>query len=905
VPEASGGAARRAARAALRLALLTWPAQRRRRDGGSLVDAFLDDARAAGWAPIRLAGEVFVECAVLSWSGMSMRVSHAVETWGRDIASDVRLAARGLRRSPGFTAAAVTTLALGVGANAAVFELVDRTLLRSTGYAEPDRLFFVWNSIGGSEVRERVAAPDVAVFREEASDVAEFAFVNRVTDGAIERSAGDGAEHVRVAAVSANLFELLGVDAEVGRALGEADGRVSVDSEDASPVVVLSDAVWRRIFGGDRTIVGASVLLNGRAADVVGVLPTDFRLDFPPESGVASAADVWVPFRVPLEQVRRADGRRVDQDSDNTGAVLGRLAPGVTLAGASERMRRVAARLRDRLPEYREADLDVFLRPLQRDATAHARPLLGALVAGVLLVLLVTCLNLSTLLRARAARRAPELAVQVALGAGRARIARRLAVEGIVLGVMGVISALVVARFAAPALQAALPGALSGGPSEAAGLRTFGALAVAGVAVTVSLSLLPTLRAFGSSIGSGDWMRGGRSGVRGRGRSVALQVAASAVLLLGVGLLSRSATALGRVDPGFDAQQALTFSLSLRSPGSYRGPGDRARLMRNIEAAIAELGGVSAVGLTGHLPLSGRHWTQPYGLPGQPPSEWPANRADFRTVSSGYFRAMGVRILEGRGFSPDEDLYEERRVVVVDETLARRVSPSGSAVGEVIGIPLDGSEVAAEIVGVVGHVRHTSLSVEGRETVFVPYRQEASRDVSFVVRTRGEPASLAPMVRTTVRRLDPGLALYDFETLEAYVDSQIAPVRFGVSVLGAFSLLALLAASVGLYGVVALEVTSRTRDIGLRMAVGATRADVLRSVLMFGLRLGTIGLWLGAIAGFALWRLLRSLFYGVEILDPLHWIAVAGAVSLTVVLASLAPALRAAKLDPTTALRAN
>jgi predicted permease len=386
---------------------------------------------------------------------------------------------------------------------------------------------------------------------------------------------------------------------------------------------------------------------------------------------------------------------------------------------------------------------------------------------------------------------------------------------------------------------------------------------------------------------------------------VIVQVSVSLILLLGVGLLSRTAAALRSVDPGFGVEQALTFSLSLRSPGAYRSPGDRARLMRSIESSVGEISGVTAVGLTGHLPLSGRHWTQPYGLPGQPVSEWARNRADFRTVTSGYFPAMEVEILEGRGFLPDEDLHEERRVVVVDESFARRVSATGSAVGALVGIPLDGSEISAEIVGVVRHVRHASLSVDGRETVFVPYRQEASREVSFVVRTRGEPGVLAPLVRSTVREIDPTLALYGFETLEAYVEAQIAPVRFGVSVLGAFSLLALLAAWTGLYGVVALEVTSRTRDIGLRMAVGATRVAVLRSVLAFGLRLGAIGLVAGGFAGFALWGALRSLLYGVEILDPLHWLAVTGIVGVTVVLASLAPAFRAARLDPTEALRAD
>ena len=326
--------------------------------------------------------------------------------------------------------------------------------------------------------------------------------------------------------------------------------------------------------------------------------------------------------------------------------------------------------------------------------------------------------------------------------------------------------------------------------------------------------------------------------------------------------------------------------------------------MQELTEGVRGLPGVVAVGLVGELPLAGGRWTQPYGLPGQSADEWVDNRADFRVVTSGYFEALGVRLVDGREFTADEDVNEDRRVVVVDDKLARRVAPGGSAVGERIGLPLDGSAVMAEIVGVVEHVRHDALAFDGREALYVPYRQEASRDVAFVVRTDRQPEVLVPLLRDRVRALDPQVPIYDVRTMTEYVDAQIAPTRFAFTLVGAFGVLTLLAAAVGLYGLISFEITRRTADIGLRLAIGASASEVRLSFLRYGLRLGLIGLAAGGLMAAGVVIAFAPWFRGVPVFAPGPWMATATLVLFVVVGASWAPASRASRLDPVEALRA-
>jgi predicted permease len=825
-------------------------------------------------------------------------------------ALDLRSAARGLRRSPGFTAAVVATLALGIGANAAVFGLVDRVLLRPPPYERPDELVLVWATLGSSGERAPVPAPDAAMVEERASSLLALGFMGRAADGTLAPEEDETPEHVVVARVTPDLFDVLGVTVARGRGFRDEDVPAAAADADgvAPPTVLVSDEAWRRVFRADPSLPGRTVRLNGRPAVVVGVLPAGFHLALPPSAGIGARVDVWVPLRIPLGQVGRADGRLVDQDTDNTGAVVARLAPGATLDRVQDDLDRVVAELRAEAPGYAAVDYGLVARPLQSDATAHAKGLLVALLAGAAGVLVVACLSLSALLLARGLAREGELAVRAALGASRGRLFRHLLGESLLLLAAGGALALLVASEAGRALATLVPPGLAspGDPPPGWRLPAFAAAATA--------CALPLFAAI-AGVEAGLLSRGRRAGAlltrgrfrRGRAREVLVvaEVAVSLVLVLGAGLLLRTARELGAVHPGFTADRALGFDVSIRIDGAYQGPAERARLVRSLEEAVRAVPGIRAVGLTGALPLSGRRWAQPWGLPGQAPSAWGTEgRADFRVITSGYFEAMGTRLLAGRSFSADEDLDERQRVVIVDEALAERIA-GRSALGTAIGIPLDGRAVEARVVGIVESVRHEDLGTPGRGTIYIPYRQEASRDVSFVLRSEGDPAAVAPAVRRAVLAVEPRLGVYGMRTVTDLVDAELGPARFGLTLLSAYSAMGLLAAALGLYGVVAWEAGRRTRDLGVRMALGATSAGIRRTVLAAGLKLSATGILCGALLAALALGGLRRLVFGVEVTDPVTW---AGAVALVVAVTLLAcwmPAARAARLDPVTALRAD
>ncbi|MEQ8331381.1 MAG: ADOP family duplicated permease [Longimicrobiales bacterium] len=863
------------------------------------ADVVADRVDSGRWAEAR---ELVAEWVALLVAGLRLRgedLSTGAATWSVGWTRDVRFAVRTLLRAPSFTAVVVLTLGLGIGANAAVFALVDGVLLRPPPYEDPDDLVLVWNAIPESGERIAVAGPDAAEIETSVESFGSVGFALRTLDGALEGADGAEARHVRLAAATPDFFATLGVEPALGRGFADDDARDAAGPE-ASTVLVSHD-LWAAALNADPDVVGRTLRLNGRPAVVAGVLPRDFTLLLPPDAGMATDVDVWVPLRVPLSTLHRTEGRLLDQDSDNTGAVVARLAPGTSLAQARAELDALAARLRSEVPFYAESGLGFDVRPLRDDATAHARPVLLALMAGVAGVLLVACLNIATLMMVRSAGRRAEFAVRTSLGAGRARLVRQLLVESVVLVGLGLAAAVVLARGALAVFAARVPATLA--PPEPLALepRTLAFMAALAGGAAVVFGLLPALGRTASA-SPGHRLRG-RPRSRGQGVLVAAEVALSVVLVVGAGLLVRTVDALAATDPGFEAQGALAFHVSLRVPDRYRSPADRARYAEDVQRRIEALPGVGAVGWVGVLPLSGQRWIQPYGLPGQAESEWRSNRADFRVASSGYFEAVGARLLEGRAFTPDEDRNERERVVVVDEALARRIAPSGSALGSVVGIPLDGAAVEARVVGVVGTIRQDRLDADGREAIYVPYRQEASRDVAFVVRTEGDPVRLIPDVRAAVRAVDPGVPAYELRTLTSYVDEAMAPRRFALSLLLGFAALALLCAAVGLYGVVAFDASRRTRDLGLRMAVGAGRRDVLRSVLATALRPGAAGLAAGVVLAAAVSGGFRSLLYGIGALDPLTWAVSVAVVAAVAAVASGVPAWRASRLSPVEALR--
>lgn len=826
---------------------------------------------------------------------------------------DLRLALRRLARQRLLAAVAVVTLALGIGANAAIFSVLYGVLIRPLPYDDPGNLALLWQrSASTGSDRLRIPAPDVAGYRERSESFADLTFVAGAGDALLGTQGSD--EHVRVGRVAHNFFSTLGVEPALGRAFIPGEAIIPVEAlEDTAfvppaSVLLLSHSLWRGRFGGDPRVIGETVLLNDQLVVVVGVLPAEFELLLPPDVGLSRDIDAWTPLRFELSAFRRDEGRWRDQDSDNTGAVIGRLASRVTLDQAQAEMDAIAAQQRELVPFYRQAGMWIDVRPLHGDAVRHVRPTLFALMGAVVVVLLIACFNVAGVLLSQAESRRTEMAMRIALGASRARLIGQVLVESALLAVAGGAAGLLLANWLIELL-------LSFAPS---GLPRSDTIGVHGPVLlfTGGLSLLSVLF-FGSfpalHLSTQKSLASLRSGARGLGtrtrtglrRSlVVTEIALSMMLLVGAGLLLRSVAELHRVRLGFDPQGLLTFRVTL-PPGTVGGPGERARLMHEFTERLRTIPGVRAVGLVGGLPLGGAVWTQPFGLEGQPEEEWGANEANFRSVTSDYFRAMGTRLLAGRFFSEEEDLVEEDRVVIVDETLAARVGSGGDVLGRTIGFPLDGSPTWATIVGVVEEVRHEDIRVEGRPTIYVPYRQEASRAVAFAVRTRGPPMALAPMMRGALDRVatEAPVPVFDLRGMDEYVARSLAPTHFALALIGAFGGVALVLALVGIYGVVAHSVSRRTREIAVRMALGARQREVLRGEMGWAMALVGIGLLIGLLlAGAGSW-VARSLLFGVAPIELRIYLVTVASLAAVAALACFVPARRAAAVLPMEALR--
>ena len=828
---------------------------------------------------------------------------------------DLRYALRGLLRSPGFAAVAVLTLALSIGASTAIFSIVHGVLWRRVPYADPDRLVLLWHRMAsGGMQRTRISGPDVAEFRDRATLFQGFAFTTNVLDAAL--TAGSTTEHARLGVVTSNFFSVLGVRADVGRTFDPDEGVVSgaawwgqgilSGTAPAPPTaLVLSHALWRGRFGEDRGVIGQTVRINGQPAIVVGVMPRGFEVPMPAGTGLAQDVDAWTPIRVPLDRFKRVDGRR-DQDSDNTGAVLARVRPGVSLERAQAELDVIAAQQRENFAPYRELGMRIEAIPFRDNVVAHRRSLLLALFAAVGLVLLIACVNIANLNLARVVSRRREIALRVALGAGSGRLVRQLMTESGVLAAAGGVGGLLLALWAVPLLLRYgpdLPRVGSIGVDVTALAFTLGVVGVAAVVFGTVPSLMGARERGEATLRPQLAVGTGRAGARRRALVMA-EIALSMVLLVGSGLMLRTVAALRREDPGFRPANALTFRLSIRAPDRYAGPAARAEFLRQVADRLGALPGVAAVGAVGGLPLSGATWTQPYGRANEPPEAWVRNEADFRVITSGYFEAMGTRLLAGRSFTLDEDLAEKRRVAIVDEAMARRLAPGGGSVlGRTIAFPLDSRPVAAEIVGVVEHVRYERLDRAGRETIYVPYRQEASRDVSVVLRTTGRPAALADAVKREISSLDPRLPVYDIRSMEAYVAAAIAPARFALRLMSGFAVLAVALGCTGLYGVLAFTVAQRTREFGIRLAVGARHVDVLLGVLREGVAVIVAGLAVGGVLSLVFAGTLSDLLFGVRAADPLTFGVVSLLLGAVALAASYLPARWAARIDPMVALR--
>ena len=801
---------------------------------------------------------------------------------------DLRYALRTLAKAPGFTAVAVLTLALGIGANTAVFSVIDAALLRPLPFADPQRLVVLENAYG----------PGPAGYPKETLDLTDWAAQPGVFDavtsyevGGLNLAGPDGSLRVQVAQVMPNFHGALGVTAALGRGFLAEEG-----TPDRAGVVVLSDGLWRRAYGSDAHIVGRTIVLNDRSFVVVGVMPPGFT--YPRRT------EVWIPHPSP------DNGTNWDMfHAALIETVIGRLHSGVTPARAQERIGAVEAAFRQDhpLPEGSHAP-GVVLQPLRQTMVGDARTGLLVLFGAVGLILLIACTNAAGLLLARAASRQHEIAVRAVLGATRGRVVRQLLTEAALLALAGSIAGLVLAWWAMGALAALLPPRLADVTPVSIDVRVLAfTLAAAGLA-TLLFGLVP---AFGLSradlhepLKAGGYRAPSVRVRRLRAVLVVGELGLALVLLVGAGLMLKSLYTLAHVDPGFRRESILTATASLPR-SKYTAPDSYAGYFRDALERIRAIPGVAAAGAVNALPLLREGAAGfPFQIVGRPPfpmgEEMPF--AEHLVVTPQYFQALGIPILRGRGFT-EADAANAPPVIVISENMAKRFWPEAGPLGAQIKMMID--TAPRTVVGVVGDVRDVGLKEQVWELqMYTPYQQEPPSYMTFAVRGQIPPVSLVGAVRRAVTEVDPAIPLYSVHTMDEVVATSIGPERSNSLLIALAGLLALVLAAVGVYGVIAYAVAQRTHEIGIRMALGAARRDVLRLVLRHGMILTLAGVAGGLGAAWAVTRVMAHLLYQVSVTDVTVFVAAPLVLVAVALLASYLPARRATKVDPMVALRA-
>jgi len=823
---------------------------------------------------------------ILSWWGRSLRAG--------GLRHDVRLALRKLRLRPGFSVVAVLTLALGIGASAAIFSVVNGVLLSPLPYAEPERLIVVRTDLP----RQGTSPPSAPL---ELADIAQGVASLESIGGIWYRPAAltDDAsepEDIDMAFVTAGLLPTLGVAPLLGRhPLPEED----VDG--AEPVIVLAEHLWQRRYGADPDIVGKRIEMDDMPHTVVGVMPPGFRVHLPPDMSMPVQVDAWVTFGGPYDSYNR--NFRIFN-------VIGRLRPEATLADLDAELASSAARVREEHSEYGGTGYDLRAEPLDASVVAGARPLLLLLSGAVGLVLLIVCANVANLYLARAAELRRDAGVRRALGATRGRLLRGLAIECAVVTGLGAAAGVAIAWWAILALPLLAPADLPRIQEVALDLRVLAfitAIAAVSALAFASVTALALRRSTdASALRAGARAAGGASSSRLRGGLLVAELALSLMLMIGVGLMVRSFANLAAVDTGYETNGVVTFKMSLVDTHFYYSePRKIADFYHNVSEQVSALPGVEAAGVTSYLPTLVRSMS-PYAYEtGGVVTEWGAATADRRHVTPGWMEAIGARLLAGRLFDSRDDL-DHPNVVIVDNKLAAKAWPGQDAVGKrlQVAVFIDGRTTPtwAEVVGVVQHLRHDPAG-EGVEQVFIPHAQSPMRTTVLTVRTEQDMPTLGEAVSSIVRRLDGDQPVGVAVPMSDYVDAMLAARTFALTLLSAFSAVALVLAVLGTYGVVSYGVSQRTREIGIQMAIGATPGDVVRSIVVGGAKFAAVGIAVGVVGAAIMVRFLAGQLYGVEPTDPVTFVTLAGAMALVAMVACWVPARRASRLDPTLALR--
>jgi putative ABC transport system permease protein len=800
----------------------------------------------------------------------------------RNLFTDLRLALRLMWRRPGFTALAVGTLALGIGATAGVFSLVNGILLRSLPYPDPDRLVRIFETAPpaqGGELRS-IAIPTLAHWRR---DLRLFEGIALYGPETFDVSGGAKPEQIRGATTSTALFTLLGGEPLLGRAFSDEEERPG-----GPLVTVLSHRLWQRRFGGDSAIIGQTIRLNRQAFTVIGVAPPGFN--YPAD------AELWAPLGTDHEY---------DAAAARHMSALGRIRPGVTFSEAAAELLAEERRLAELEPRL-FAGFGIKLIPLSERIVGGVRPALIILAGAVTLVLLIACVNVASLLLAGAAVRRRELAVRMALGASRSQLVRQLLAEALVLfvaaGGLGLALAAAIVQAAHGLPPDLLPRADQVRLDAPVVLFTLIVVAVTGF----GFGLLPALQASAPAPGpalleSGRSNTSGAQGTRTRAVLIVVEAAIAAMLLVGAGLLVRSLQALARVDPGFPTARLLTFGISLPAE-LERDPVAVVATFGELRRRLAAIPGVVAVGMASRLPLSGADHSNGFRLDGEAQEPGREHSAQDRAVTPGYFKALGIPMLGGREFS-DQDGATAPPVLIVNRAFAERYFPGADPIGQRV-TPSRAGGMPREVVGVAGDSRQFGLDAPAEPEFYIPHAQDPWSFLNIVIRTSGDPAALLPRIQEAVWAIDRELPLSRIRTMEEMAAEGGAQRRLVTLVLTLFAGVAYLLAAIGLYGVLAYAVAQRTTEIGVRMALGATPGKIARMTLGRALTLAATGLVLGLAAAIPMTRWLRGLIYGVSETDPVTYAGIGMLLLAVSVAAAAIPTRRALLIDPASAMRA-
>src|SRR5262245_48514820 len=804
---------------------------------------------------------------------------------------DLRYGARMLLRSPGFTLIAVITLALRIGANTAIFSLVNSILLRQLPFRQPEQLVWV-ESLRPDSGKRPFNLPDFIDYRDQNQSLAGIAAFTNWSASLTDHGDPERLQGMRI---SANAFQLLGVEAVLGRALAPED-----DTPGQHRVVVVGYELWQRRFGADPQLPGQTLTLNGASYTVVGVLPPQFSFPY----GEAELAVPLAPDADPWRGVR---------NSTNFLRALARLKPGITREQAEADLTAVAERLRRQYPVHNRQKLGVTLSPLHQEVVGDFRLAFWVLLGAVGVVLLITCVNLANLALLRAAGRRREMAIRSALGATRRSLIQQLATESMLLALLSGVAGLLLAFYSIPLLLALSPASLPRTAEVGIDFRVLGFTLALSLLAGVIFGLAPAWQATRVSLNE-ELKENGRSSAdgarqsRARGLLVITEIALSLVLLVGAGLLVKSFLRLQAVSPGFKTENALAVRLSLPK-AHYSNRAALTAFYEKLRPRLESLPGVETVGVVSALPLSPVFYSIPFTIEGRATTPDEVERADYRVVSAGYFRAMKIPLIAGREFN-ERDTAETSPVTLISQNLARRHWPNSSPLGAHLRINDNNQGPRpVEIVGVVGDVKHLSLDGEAAPPIYLPIHQTHEDGVVWLtdnqywlLRTAVDPLTLQAAVRREIQAVDREAPASNIRTMEQYLAASVAPRRFNLWLLTVFAGAALALAATGLYGVISYGVAQRRHEIGIRMALGARASDVLKLVIGQGMALAIIGVALGLVAALALTRLMESLLFSVSATDPLTFMGIAVLLVFVALLACFVPARRAAKVNPIIAL---